>query len=67
MKKWGVIIFLLCAFQLRAQTITCIAGNGTGGDGTLAISASVNDPNYTTFDSYGNLYFSEPLDNKIKK
>jgi sugar lactone lactonase YvrE len=42
-------------------TITTVAGNGStgnGGDGELAVNASVNNPRYLTLDSSGNLLIS---------
>ena len=67
MKRGGLVI--LCCFPLfvNAQIITTIAGNGSGGDGTLAITASINDPVGMVFDHSGNMYFTEVLGYKVRK
>jgi sugar lactone lactonase YvrE len=50
--------------------ISTIAGNGTAGytgDGGPATSASLNGPNGVTYDSAGNLYFSDFYNNVIRR
>jgi YVTN family beta-propeller protein len=47
----------------KAGKITTIAGNGVAansGDGGLATAASIGQPFWPTYDSAGNLFFSEP-------
>jgi len=61
-----LLVLLLLPLWANAQIISLIAGGGTGGDGTPAISASINDPGDLAFDKWGNLYFSEGS-NKIRK
>ena len=67
MQRLVYLIFLVICVPSYAQIITTIAGNGTGGDGSPAISASVHDPNGLAFDKYGNLFFAEQLGNFIRK
>ena len=40
---------------------------GFGGDGGLAVNAKVNGPARLAFDSQGNLYFSDRINNRIRK
>jgi hypothetical protein len=50
--------------------ITTIAGTGVGGysgDGGLAISAELNQPDFITLDALGNIYFSQGLENVVRK
>ena len=50
--------------------ITTIAGNGTGGyagDGGLATSAELHNPEYLTIDSAGNLYIGDYLNNRVRE
>jgi sugar lactone lactonase YvrE len=50
--------------------ITTVAGNGIAGstgDGGLAINAQLNQPYFVLIDSFGNLFISEPFNNKIRK
>ncbi|MFI5150911.1 MAG: NHL repeat-containing protein [Bacteroidia bacterium] len=50
--------------------IKTIAGTGepeSSGDGGKAISASLNFPSAITVDAKGNVYFTEPMDHKIRK
>jgi hypothetical protein len=66
MRKLYAIFILFAALGARGQVITTVAGNGAGGDGSPAITASVISPEYLAFDKYGNLYFTQD-DNKIRK
>ena len=50
--------------------ISTIAGNGLAGfsgDNSLATSASLNKPAALAFDSIGNLYISDEINNRIRK
>jgi sugar lactone lactonase YvrE len=50
-------------------TIFTIAGNGTAGfsgDGGVATSASLNSPHGLAFDSTGNLYIADDLNNRVR-
>jgi uncharacterized protein (TIGR03437 family) len=51
-------------------TITTVAGGGTGtslGDGGPATSAVLNGPDAIVVDSAGNIYFSDLLNNRVRK
>lgn len=53
-----------------AGIITTIAGSGTygfSGDGGQAINANLGGPSFMTFDSSGNLYFTDQNNNRIRK
>jgi trimeric autotransporter adhesin len=53
-----------------AGIITTIAGNGYGGfrgDGGPAISAELYGPGGITIDLFGNIYFSDFYNNRIRK
>ena len=50
--------------------ITTVAGTGTGGyngDGILATTAQLNSPNEVSFDSSGNLYIADWINNRVRK
>ena len=50
--------------------ITSIAGTGTAsfsGDGGQATSATINEPSGIAIDSYGNVFFSDKLNNRVRK
>ncbi len=66
MKKCWLIILLFLPGIINAQTITTIAGGGTGSDGSPATSASIYDPIGMAFDKYGNLYFATNLGNQVR-
>jgi hypothetical protein len=65
--KYLLCFVLLLPCAANAQIITTVAGGGTGGDGSKAILAKLNDPTCLAFDRYGNLYITEPLNNDIRK
>jgi len=53
-----------------AGIITTIGGNGTGGfsgDGGPAISAELYGPGGITIDAFGNIYFTDFDNNRIRK
>ncbi|MFI5141246.1 MAG: gliding motility-associated C-terminal domain-containing protein [Bacteroidia bacterium] len=55
---------------LKAQIITTIAGNGTNtysGDGGQATAAKISSPTQLKFDTAGNLYFADEINNVIRK
>ncbi len=50
--------------------ITTIAGNGTngfGGDGGTATNAAMYWPTYLALDAFGNLFFSDTQNNRVRK
>jgi sugar lactone lactonase YvrE len=52
------------------QTITTVAGNGTGacgGDGGLATSAQLNNPQAVVVDASGNIYIADADNNRVRK
>ena len=67
MKKYIFIVLLFFHCSVRSQIISLIAGGGFGGDGTSAISATVFDINGLVVDKYGNIYFVESLNSKVRK
>ena len=52
---------------LNAQIITTIAGGGSGGDGSPAITAVINDCPVIAVDTQGNLYLVEGFYQKVRK
>ena len=51
------------------KVITTVAGNGTSGysgDGGLATSAELNQPNGVSVDGYGNIYIADKGNNRIR-
>ncbi len=72
MKKQNLIAVCLLLFALgvKAQTISTVAGNGTGGysgDGSAAISAELQTPIGVSMDVAGNMYISDQHNNCIRK
>lgn len=54
----------------NTQIITTVAGNGssgTSGDGSSATSAGIGNPHGFTVDSNVNLYFTDPVNNNIRR
>lgn len=54
----------------KTGLINVIAGNGTpgfSGDGGPSILALLNHPNCLSFDPFGNLFFSDPFNNRIRE
>ena len=52
------------------KIVTTVAGDGVvadGGDGGLATSAHLNNPNAASFDAAGNLYISDEYNHRIRK
>jgi sugar lactone lactonase YvrE len=73
MKKITILIScfaMIAVFTATSQTITTVAGNGTGGfsgDGGLATSATLFSPNGVAFDKTGNYYFTDEQNNRVRK
>jgi probable HAF family extracellular repeat protein len=64
--------FTNCIRSVPAATgiINTIAGNGNAGfsgDGGPALGAMLNGPVYPTVDSFGNVYFADRLNNRIRQ
>ena len=70
MKKLLFIFLLFCIKQVNAQVITTVAGNGTAsfsGDGGQATAAELASPLQLKFNSAGNLYIVDAVNNVIRK
>ncbi len=64
------LLFTLLSINAGAQEIVTIAGNGVSGfsgDGGPATDASLNNALCFTFDTLGNMYFSDAGNNRIRK
>src|SRR5436190_20882361 len=51
-------------------TISTVVGNGTdgfAGDGGPATDAQINNPSALAFDTSGNLYIADQLNNRVRK
>jgi sugar lactone lactonase YvrE len=48
-------------------TVTVVAGGGTGGDGSLAINASIGQPQGVAFDGAGDLYIVGRFDALVRR
>ena len=62
MKKFFLLLSIVCIEQIHGQIINTIAGNGIGGfsgDGGLATSAEIIYPRGVVLDNIGNLYIVE--------
>ncbi len=56
--------------EISTGIITTIVGTGSAsstGDGSYATSATVNNPNYSRFDTSGNYYITEAEGNRVRK
>jgi sugar lactone lactonase YvrE len=63
-------LFAFSFYQVNAQIITTVAGNGTQtytGDGGTATNAGVNKPSGVALDGLGNMYIVEPNDDVVRK
>jgi sugar lactone lactonase YvrE len=73
MRSYVVSLIFTCAcFTLQAQVtiITTIAGNGAGSyccDGGPATNAEINNANQLCLDKFGNLYFTDDYNNRVRK
>jgi type IX secretion system substrate protein/NHL repeat-containing protein len=70
MKKTITIMAIAFCFNINAQIISTIAGNGTGyysGDGAQATVAELYDPHGVALDAYGNLYIADAANYRIRK
>ena len=47
--------------------ITTVAGGGAGGDGGLAVNASLNSPEGITVNSFGTMYIADSGNNRIRR
>ena len=68
--KYLYILLTTLAFNLNAQIITTVAGNGTAGysgDGGQATAAELNNSREMAFDLVGNLYFTDSENNRVRK
>jgi uncharacterized protein (TIGR03437 family) len=67
----AVAVFAGLLFQpvSQAQIVTIVAGGNPSatGDGGLATNASLTEPTAVAFDSLGNLYIADYMDNRIRK
>ncbi len=63
------VLFFLFYISIEAsgQVISTIAGGGTGGDGSQATAAAINNPGFLAFDKFGNLFFTESAGHRIRK
>ena len=67
------ILLIICLFQnvfAFGQMIRTIAGNGVAGytgDGGMAIAAELHQPMGIVFDTSGNLFMAQVIDNCIRK
>ncbi|MDR3680438.1 MAG: T9SS type A sorting domain-containing protein [Flavipsychrobacter sp.] len=72
MKYYFIIIFILLPTVLSAQIITTWAGEGRGGgidglgDGLSKDSSIFTNPANSFFDKYGNFYFGDIVDQRVR-
>src|SRR5882762_5905209 len=64
--RCGVLALLWCHEAVGQTKVSTVAG-GYVGDGRTAISAAVQDPQYTAIDSAGNVYVTDYLGHRIRK
>ena len=73
MMRFIIILIVICAClnsQAQVTIITTIAGNGIGAfccDGGPATNAEVNNANQLCLDKFGNLYFTDDYNNRVRK
>jgi hypothetical protein len=70
MKKLITLVALAFCFNINAQIINTVAGNGTGGylgDGGLAILGQLNNPCGIATDQYRNLYIADMNNSCVRK
>lgn len=70
MTRTLLFALLFCSLSATCQTITTVAGTGTGGfsgDGGPAILANIDRPNFVALDQAGNLYICDAINRKIRK
>lgn len=70
MKIFYLILLLFPSLIIKGQTIFTYAGtgvSGVSGDGGPATAAGLYNPQSGAFDKYGNYYFCEFLDHKVRK
>ncbi|NCX95569.1 MAG: hypothetical protein EBX41_04010, partial [Chitinophagia bacterium] len=63
-------LLLGISWGVKAQIITTIAGNGSGGysgDGGAATAASLNEPKGVAVDASANVYIADCFNNRIRK
>lgn len=67
MQKSFLFFVLLLQYTVNAQTITTVAGGGSGGDGGPATAAQMSFCQQVTTDVFGNFYFAEFSNHRIRK
>ncbi len=72
LRKLSLSILLLFSIvtYFNAQTISTVAGSGAltfGGDGSLAVTASLSGPTCVATDTFGNIYIADSYNNRIRK
>ncbi len=63
----GLFFLLLFSNALNAQIITLAAGGGLGGDGGPATAAQMSFCEQVAMDAFGNFYFAEFSNHRIRK
>jgi sugar lactone lactonase YvrE len=70
MKKIITLLAFVLCFNIQAQIITTVAGNGTAaysGDGGQATNASLNVAWVVSFDAQGNMFIADNENNCVRK
>lgn len=67
-----ILALLFCHFLASSQSTTLRSVTGTGipgytGDGSASISANIDSPTCIIFDRHGNMYFSDPGKNVVRR